>query len=401
MEPHEGDPVQVPFRHDEGAIDVMLGATKAEEVARLLVDWPTTRLERMTLIDTPGIGSLSDDVSQRAVAFLTPEDDRVTAADAVLYLMRHLHASDVGFLEAFHDEEVSQATPVNAIAVLSRADEVGVGRLDAMESAARIAARYRNDPKVRRLAQTVVPVAGLLACSGATLRQIEFDALRSLAAVPPEEQRSLLLSVDRFREAPTTSGLTSLEREALLERLGLFGVRLSIDLIQRGGVDTAGRLAAELVERSGLDQLRSVLLAQFGERRDVLKARSGLLAVEAALHRHPSVDAGSLAADAERISASAHEFAELRLLNALRVGTLAVRSDDVAEIERLVGAGGSSATARLGLPAEADAAEVTGRARESMAKWRRRSESPLSDPDMAAAARILVRTCEGMLAATG
>ena len=397
LEPRSGEARQVPFRHDSGAIDVDLGACGPDEVERLLVDWPTKRLEGITLIDTPGLGSLSEDVSERTVAFLTPGEDRVTAADAVLYLMKHLHASDVGFLEAFHDEAVSQATPVNAIAVLSRADEVGVGRLDAMESAERIAARYRSDPKVRRLAQTVVPVAGLLAGSGATLRQVEFDALRALAGLPAPEQATLLISVDRFVDLPTTAGLTSLERQALLERFGLFGIRLSVDLIGRGVVETAGQLAVALVERSGLNELRAVLLAEFGERRNVLKARSGLLAIETALRRLPSADDGTLAADVERISASAHELNELRLLNSLRTGSVVVKADDVAEIERLIGTSGSSAPARLGLTADAASSAVSAAAHASMAKWQRRSESPMSDPSTATAARILVRTCEGML----
>ena len=130
----------------------------------------------------------------------------MTPADAVLYLMRHLHASDINFLEAFHDEEFSQATPVNAIAVLSRADEVSaVGRIDSMASAQRIAWRYRADGKVRRLAQTVVPVAGLLAQSGATLREAEYKALDAIAGASHEEAESLLLSADRFVYAETPS----------------------------------------------------------------------------------------------------------------------------------------------------------------------------------------------------
>ena len=36
-------------------------------------------------------------------------------ADAVVYLMRHLHAGDVRFLESFHDRDVARATPVNTI----------------------------------------------------------------------------------------------------------------------------------------------------------------------------------------------------------------------------------------------------------------------------------------------
>ena len=60
--------------------------------------------------------------------------------------MRHLHRTDVEFLDAFMDRSVTAASPVNAVAVLSRADEIGAGRLDAIDSARRIADRYRNDP---------------------------------------------------------------------------------------------------------------------------------------------------------------------------------------------------------------------------------------------------------------
>src|SRR5262249_62118649 len=119
-------------------------------------------LRRATLIDTPGIGSLSERVSRRAWELLAPDDEE-TPADAVLYLMRHLHAKDLEFLHAFHDTEVSRPNPVNAIGVLSRADEIGVGRVDAMSSARRVAARMATDANVRRVVQTVVPVAGLLA----------------------------------------------------------------------------------------------------------------------------------------------------------------------------------------------------------------------------------------------
>ena len=66
-------------------------------------------------------------------------------------------------------------SPVNAVVVLSRADEIGAARPDALESARPIAARYAADRRVRELASGVVPVAGLLAETGATLRQAQFE----------------------------------------------------------------------------------------------------------------------------------------------------------------------------------------------------------------------------------
>jgi hypothetical protein len=366
-----------------------------------VVEWPSSSLRQMTLIDTPGIASLSTDVSDRTHAFLTPGEDQVTPADAVLYLMRHLHSSDVNFLEAFHDEEFAQATPVNAVAVLSRADEVGVGRIDSMASAQRIASRYRKDPKVRRLAQTVVPVAGLLAQSGATLREAEYKALDAIASASREDSDPLFLSADRFVKADTTIPLTSTEREHLLDRLGMFGVRLSVALIRQGAASNATNLSAELVKRSGLVELRDVLLSQFAERRDVLKARSALLALEGVLHEHPIAGSEGLATDLERITSGAHEFAEVRLLNALRAGGVKVKAEEAAEMERVLGAEGSAAHARMDLPPEADVSEVRRALQAAIGRWQRRAESPMSSREVADAARVLIRTCEGLLVHLG
>ncbi|HEY8524200.1 MAG TPA: dynamin family protein [Acidimicrobiales bacterium] len=401
LEPKEGPPRQVPFTRDGGAINIDLGGTTADEVERLVVEWPSASLREMTLIDTPGIASLSTDVSARTHSFLTPGEDQVTPADAVLYLMRHLHSSDINFLEAFHDEEFSQATPVNAIAVLSRADEIGVGRIDSMASASRIARRYRHDEKVRKLAQTVVPVAGLLAQSGATLREAEYKALDAIAAAPREESDALFLSADRFVQGTTSIPLSSMEREHLLDRLGLFGVRLSVALIRQGAAPNATTLSTELVRRSGLVELREVLLSQFAQRRDVLKARSALLALESVLHEYPRPGSNQLATELERITAGAHEFAEIRLLNALRAGGVKVKAQEAAEMERLLGAEGGALHTRLDLPPEADVSEIRRALQNAIGRWQRRAESPMSSREVADAARVLIRTCEGLLVQVG
>jgi hypothetical protein len=401
LEPKEGDGRQVPFTRDGGAINIDLGGANADDVERLVVEWPSSSLRQMTLIDTPGIASLSHDVSARTHAFLTPGEDQVTPADAVLYLMRHLHSSDINFLEAFHDEEFSQATPVNAIAVLSRADEIGVGRIDSMASAQRIARRYRHDEKVRKLAQTVVPVAGLLAQSGATLREAEYKALDAIAASSREDSDALFLSTDRFVQASTPIPLSSMEREHLLDRLGMFGVRLSVALIRQQAAPNATTLSTELVRRSGLVELREVLLSQFAQRRDVLKARSALLALESVLHERPMPGSNVLANELERITSGAHEFAEIRLLNALRAGGVKVKAQEAAEMERLLGAEGGALHTRLDLPPDADVSETRRALQNAIGRWQRRAESPMSSREVADASRVLIRTCEGLLVSVG
>src|SRR3954468_4194397 len=399
LHPKDGaEPRQVPFSRDAGAIDVDLGDTPAELVDRLVVDWPSSSLRSITLIDTPGIASLSVDVSARTHAFLAPGEDQVTPADAVLYLMRHLHTTDISFLETFHDQEFAQATPVNAIAVLSRADEVGVARLDSMASAARIATRYKGDPKVRRLCQTVVPVAGLLAQSGSTLREAEYKALHMIGTAAAEEAERLFLSTDRFVQAPTAIGLTSMEREHLLDRFGLFGVRLAAALIRQGAVTTSTQLANELVLRSGLVELRQVLLSQFAARRDVLKSRSALLALEAVVRDSRVAGADAVPSEPERVTAGAHEFAEVRLLNALRAGAVkGVKAAETEEMERMLGAEGSTPATRLGVAPGAREGEIRTALQNAIGRWQRRAENPLSSRELSDASRVLIRTCEGML----
>ena len=146
----------------------------ADDVDRLEVCWPTSRLRELTIIDTPGIASISADMSARTQRVLAADDDRLPVADAVLYLMRHTHASDVRFLESFHDDELAHGTPMNAVGVLSRADEIGSCRLDAMEVADRVALRYEADRGCAGCARSIVPVAGLLAHAAVTLREAEY-----------------------------------------------------------------------------------------------------------------------------------------------------------------------------------------------------------------------------------
>ncbi len=400
-------PRQLSIHRRDGALSFDLGGTEPDRIDRLTVDWPSQSLRGTTLIDTPGIDSLSADVSARSHQFLAPSDEP-TAADAVVYLMRHLHSGDVRFLESFHDRGVARATAVNTIAVLSRADEIGVGRLDALMSAKKIASRYRSDDKLRELCQTVVAVAGLLAQTGRTMRQTEFTALSELAKLARSDMDGLLLSADRFvtsdigaeSSASGTSIRTVLDsqvRAGLLDRFGLFGVRLGVTLIRQGLTDPT-KLSAELVRRSGLDDLREVLNIQFTERRDLLKARSALLALDLVLRREPRPSAQPLAVQLERIMAGAHEFAELRLLTALRSGAVKLAKVDRLEAERLLGGEGGAASARLGLDPMAGPAELRGAALESLSKWRRRAESPLAGRGVADTARVVVRSCEGLLA---
>jgi hypothetical protein len=383
------------FRRDEGALRVALNGTPESEVRYLDVRWPASTLEKLTLIDTPGLASLNAENSRRTREFLDHDGDRAPDADAVIYLMRHLHRTDVEFLDAFMDRSVAAASPVNAVAVLSRSDEIGAGRLDAMASAGRIAQRYVDDPTVRGLCATVVPMAGLLAETGLTLREEEAGALRSLAATPGDDLDRMMLSAEQFCDLHT-SDLTAETRRALLDRLGMFGVRLAVEEV-RAGATTAATLGPKLVEHSGLNQLNRVIAEHFLPRARVLQARSALVAIRALARRLATADparAEHVDREAERIEAGVVDFARIRAAHLLASNGVRVADRERGELERLFLA--TTAADALGLAPGTTTNEVSTAALQSVARWRERAADPLAEPAFVEMCETAARTGEAI-----
>ncbi len=401
IERRDGVSIPARFTRDGFGLEVHLDGVAIDDVDRLNIEWPSSALSAMTLIDTPGIGSLIEDAGERTRSFLSPTDEVHTPADAVIYLMRHMHGADARFLETFHDDRAARAVPINAIGVLSRSDEVGGARADSLRTAARIAARYRTDGNVRRLCQTVVPVAGLLAQLGGTLTETEYRAVARLGSIPVDETEALLVSADRFLAHPSSIGLAPEERAHLIDRFGLFGLRLTNALLRGDRAPSARALADELRKRSGLDDLRRELTTHFSARRDVLKARSTLLALDELTRRHAGSGTPDLAAAVERVLAGAHELAELRLLIAIRSGAVSLDEDETAEVDRLLGGVGATLAERLGLTPDTPPAGQRAAALAAHQRWATRAESPLTSVTAAEAARVIQRSYEGVIVGLG
>jgi hypothetical protein len=375
----DGRSEAVPFTRLDGALVTDLDRLDPADIERLDVAWPSAALRELTLVDTPGLASLHDENSLRTREFLAMGEDRPADADAVIYLMRHLHRKDAEFLGAFLDRGVAATSPVNAVAVLSRADEIGAGRLDALESAARIAHRLAGDPELKALCAGVVPVAGLLAETGSTWREEEAACIRTLAATPNDELELMLLSVDDFVDS-SASALTVELRRNLLDRLGLFGVRYLLAELAAGRVASAGDMARALLGRSGLDELRRFIHDHFLPRSQVLKARSalvGLRAVARGVGQTDSDTARWLESEVERLEAAAQDFALLRLGHLVATGLVRFRPEEASEVARAV-----------------DGGELDGPAIEGIERWRTRGSDPLADPATAEAAETMARVYE-------
>lgn len=384
--PTQAPPRDLPVAEVDGRLHLDLEGWRAATLDRIVVDWPHRALRELTLIDTPALESTSDIGSRVSLD-----------ADAVLHLTRDPAGGDLGFLEAVRDHPIARETPVNAIVVLSRADEVSGGRIDALTCARRIARRCRTDPGPAGLCQDVVAVSGLLAHAGSTLTAAELAALAELAAVPRRELESCLVSADRFVGDGVPVRLDGRTRLTLLDRFGLFGVRLGTTLI-RQGADTVPALAGELLARSGLTELRESIGRCITDRQDVLKARSALLALEVVLRLEPRPAARPLVAGLERLVAGAHEYRELRLLAALHGGRTTLPDPLAGEARRLLGGEGTAPAARLGLGREPAAPDLRGAVADALRRWQEQAENDDLGHDQRRAARIVVRSCETMFA---
>ncbi|MEU6592095.1 dynamin family protein [Streptomyces sp. NPDC046881] len=370
---------------------------RIEELDRLRMQLPAPWLASMTLIDTPGTGSLTLTAGARTERFFSRPSDGGTV-DAVLYLMRQLHSSDVDFLRMTADAGANGGSLVTAVGILSRADEMGGGADDALTHADRIAADYRGNGRVRSLVHTVVPLAGLLAEASGTMQPREFAGLTALAGAGPVATAPLLVSTSRFLDPARRVVLSGADREALLRRLGLYGIRFGLRLLADNPRLTREELCVALAEHSGLTRLRTLLSSQFAERRDVLKAESALRVVDTVTSADPIAEAAVLRRRMEQVRVNAHEFTEIRMLTDLRTARIPAKAAQLDRMERLLGGEGIGVTARLNLPAAATGDRIREALAVEHAYWGRLARHPLTKPDLARAATVAVRSCEVLAA---
>jgi hypothetical protein len=169
-----------------------------KRVCRVDYGLPNDLLHLFRLVDTPGLGSVHGADTAAALSMLglsadgrlldrlgrNPDDvDRDSAteleqADAVLYLFsRGIHERDRDVLTAFAREHSGVLTPLRAFGVLSKCDDYWPpdpgqpGVTDPLayhplqDAKKMVLDRYLDDPRIRTLFYTVVPVAAKVAGS--------------------------------------------------------------------------------------------------------------------------------------------------------------------------------------------------------------------------------------------
>jgi hypothetical protein len=376
----------LPFAPD-GSIPAELGVDIAE-VSHIEAYLTNAVLQGMTVIDTPGLGSLdAASVSRTEELLGAAQQDEgsddlddtsrnaVAGAEAVLYVVTQgVRADDQQALAAFTAATASrEAGPVNAIAVLNKADTIAPESVqDAgndIWKAATILAEKQAALLKPRVAD-VLPVIGLIAESAESGQFTSADAetLRQLSTLDEPTLETMLIAADIFTswECEVPAGT----RLRLLEKLDLYGIRCAIDAIRADPAITAGSLRRMLLEASGLAAVRARLNVVFAARADGIKAAAALASVTALAHASGNPAERQRVHDAIEVLLAKPEAHQLRLLEALTLvvaGAVDMPEDLAEEVLRV----GSNADidAQLGLPGGARA-DLAAHALERAGWWR-------------------------------
>ncbi|PPK68006.1 dynamin family protein [Actinokineospora auranticolor] len=354
-------------------------------------------LRDLTVIDTPGLGSLDLASVKRTEQLLgaakhsaedgeeveAPENDdlddtsrnAVAGAEAVLYVVTQgVRADDQQALAAFTAATASrEAGPVNAIAVLNKADTITPESVSGSNgdvwTAARLLAEKQASTLKPRVAD-VIPVIGLIAESAESggFTSADADALRQLSGLDDAIWETMLMSADIFTtwdcDVPTGT------RVRLLETLDLYGIRRAVDALRAEPDLTAGALRRKLLDASGLAGVRTRLDAVFRARADGIKAAAALASVTALAHASGDPGERQRVHDAIEVLLAKPEAHQLRLLEALTLvtsGAVNMPEDLAEEVLRV----GSSAEVgeQLGMKGRPHN-ELTAYALERAGWWR-------------------------------
>jgi Dynamin family len=355
-------------------------------IAYVEVTDPNPRLAGYDLVDTPGLDAVSGTAQARkTLAFLGRTADEVRAdtvsfaaqADAlILVFSRGMAGTDDELVSDFVRSGLGTANPITAVGALTKIelhwprvdlDPIRRGRLDAE--------RLMAAPSMRRLLFELKPVAGKVAAAAGVFTEEDLEDLKALKEVSEGTLMKRLKFGPDFCEASFPDlPVPASRRNELFNLFGAYGIFLACELI-RAGVDTAPELRAQLEQRSGLSDLRSLLTEHFSRRADVIKLR-GAIDEAAALPKRFAAELGPRELDRARRAAAEvtglgqePAFRELAALRDYLLGELVFTEEEGAELARIAGEHGHSLADRLGRPPDSTLDDLAAAATERHAYW--------------------------------
>lgn len=345
---------------------------------------PNEILRKFDLIDTPGLRSFYENDSRNTKALLTDEETR---PHAIVFLFSStLKSDDLQDIEAFHKVSGNVMSGLTAIGGLTKVDtSEHYDQMGGMEEGWRCIKQIETHHTARRAFYSILPVAGHTAFGAQILDQNDLQTIADLAALPKEriwqqwKKPAELFATKDYPDLPPISA-----RKRVIDKLGLFGIKRAIEAL-REGVPTDA-LPSHMVQLSGVEKLRDLVTAHFGNRAFLIKSRATLGAIHEMgfpLAHSLAGDAGRAARDVvnlvARILLKEPRFGEFCLLEKFYAGKLELSASEVEDLLLVTGEKGPSCAHRLGFEAEATVEQMVQTATKRQNYWRAVGSDPFGE----------------------
>lgn len=334
-------------------------------------------------------------------------------ADVILYLCNsQVETAERIVVEFAQQGQSRHATPLNALGILAKVDALWPAHPSALRAGRRFSQALRERcPALRSMFSALAPVCGSLAWGAQTMTAEEFATLQQICALSVVHLQTLLRSGEGFIVSQHQNlPATSIRREALLGRLGTYGIWRAYHLLQ-ARQRSRESLVLALLQDSGLPALKHLLLAHFGKRASLVKMSNALQHIALACAWTQQSDQ-LLPADRDIVRQIEYQFKQLgnqgrgvREWSVLRdyyLGRVAFTEEEATQLLRVTGRYGSSFLRQPGLSEKKHRSdhlawqEILETANAYRNYWCRRVIDPQADCALVHAAAVLITTYDEM-----
>lgn len=252
---------------------------KAERIKHLEYFLPDPRLQKITLVDTPGFDAIvgedgegHEKVSDRYLLNKLRErhsketEDISSSADAVIYLSGQVAtATAQDILQEFHKASGGSSSAMNAIGVMAKIDmfdDVMIQRHELAKSAAE---------KLKKELNTIVPVsAGLHRGWDELTKEGRIEKMQEQLRTIPEKRFSNMMKTERAYLRGMLSGC-SLSVDERKELKGNLPWRVFVVIARELYVHSVEKAKRNILEIAGMEPLNKLLEEHFFKRGRILR----------------------------------------------------------------------------------------------------------------------------------
>lgn len=258
---------------------------RLNEVAYVVIHYPSEVLKTIEFIDTPGLNSAYGTDAQNTMDFLSLRGSEETLheagkADAVIFAFaRTLTDMNRKTLLQFHGNEKSGTSPINSIGIFTRLDgggawDVEEDSVNPVEKAKPRTVNFMRKMEIKRLLYSILPICAKPAEGYYQLNAQDWQVLKRIAQKDRGELQELLIDASEFKRSVEKEYMeygTTEERGSVMDKLASYGILEITDQLRSGKSEE--EIGDILQKNCGIDDVRQLVNQHFGNRTFLIKTK--------------------------------------------------------------------------------------------------------------------------------